>query len=603
MTDQGTKALLSFTLGPVQPFIAAARSVRDLWTGSWLLSWLTWHAAAPLRRRGNVEFVTPADFPDEEPFEPGLPNTFVAAVGSDADAARTLAGECKAACRKAWQTLWGSVRGRLDDAGVRSLSGEWDARFGRQCEDYFDLRTHVLPADVPAGRVRELLGARGEGLTDVSARLELLGALQAVGKMIRHFPEDTRPSELVPGKCSLLGTFEHVGPADRAESAEFWKAFAEQVRINGCRTRKSERLCAVSLVKRFAPAVTKNLVERLRLDDDDRSGASLRFEDTACVAAAEWLDKDGRAGIRAHCGRHGGQWLHWSKPDAGKDEEAVPGRLFDELRRQRADDPVPAYYAVLMMDGDQMGEKLRACKDAAARGRISRALEAFSGKVGEAIRKAFGTPIYAGGDDVLALLPVTQVVGSAQSLQTAYQESLKDSLRDLTGHNAGISAGIAVVHYKEDLRFALQAARDAERAAKNSGRNRLALAVCRRSGEHTAATMPWTMCGAFGELVEQFVDGVSDRWTYKLRAESGTLIGLDWDAVVAETRRLLKRIEAPDDLKKRFGELAAGLLLSCRSDFDRRHPKADAAAAVEAVLTNFLTLCQSASFLARGRDA
>src|SRR5208283_2943082 len=29
-----------FQLGPVQDFIAAARSIRDLWSGSYLLSWL-----------------------------------------------------------------------------------------------------------------------------------------------------------------------------------------------------------------------------------------------------------------------------------------------------------------------------------------------------------------------------------------------------------------------------------------------------------------------------------------------------------------------------------------------------------------------------------
>ena len=46
MPTDSDKALLSFFLGPVQPFIEAARTVRDLWTGSYLLSWLT---AAALR--------------------------------------------------------------------------------------------------------------------------------------------------------------------------------------------------------------------------------------------------------------------------------------------------------------------------------------------------------------------------------------------------------------------------------------------------------------------------------------------------------------------------------------------------------------------------
>src|SRR5699024_8098873 len=35
-------SLLLFTIGPVQEFIAAARKTKDLWAGSYMLSWLSW---------------------------------------------------------------------------------------------------------------------------------------------------------------------------------------------------------------------------------------------------------------------------------------------------------------------------------------------------------------------------------------------------------------------------------------------------------------------------------------------------------------------------------------------------------------------------------
>ncbi len=44
----GPGAYLSFALGPVQPFIEAARSVRDLWSGSAILSWLAFAAMRPV---------------------------------------------------------------------------------------------------------------------------------------------------------------------------------------------------------------------------------------------------------------------------------------------------------------------------------------------------------------------------------------------------------------------------------------------------------------------------------------------------------------------------------------------------------------------------
>jgi hypothetical protein len=34
------RTLLKLQIGPVQDFIAQARSTRDLWSGSYLLSWL-----------------------------------------------------------------------------------------------------------------------------------------------------------------------------------------------------------------------------------------------------------------------------------------------------------------------------------------------------------------------------------------------------------------------------------------------------------------------------------------------------------------------------------------------------------------------------------
>ena len=48
---QPTSALLKFQIGPVQDFIAAARSTRDLWSGSYLLSWLV---AAGIRKLKEV---------------------------------------------------------------------------------------------------------------------------------------------------------------------------------------------------------------------------------------------------------------------------------------------------------------------------------------------------------------------------------------------------------------------------------------------------------------------------------------------------------------------------------------------------------------------
>jgi CRISPR-associated protein Cmr2 len=45
---KGATALLSFKISPVQPFIEASRSLRDLLSGSYLLSWLSFSAMIPV---------------------------------------------------------------------------------------------------------------------------------------------------------------------------------------------------------------------------------------------------------------------------------------------------------------------------------------------------------------------------------------------------------------------------------------------------------------------------------------------------------------------------------------------------------------------------
>src|SRR5437016_4767991 len=56
------KSLLKLQIGPVQDFIAQARSTRDLWSGSYLLSWLMAHAIHRLTAPSNaVQIVFPSE--------------------------------------------------------------------------------------------------------------------------------------------------------------------------------------------------------------------------------------------------------------------------------------------------------------------------------------------------------------------------------------------------------------------------------------------------------------------------------------------------------------------------------------------------------------
>jgi CRISPR-associated protein Cmr2 len=345
----------------------------------------------------------------------------------------------------------------------------------------------------------------------------------------------------------------------------------------------------------------------------------LKFSDTATTAALNWLA--GGTRLDWQRGMWSGQWLHWRSREQDPDEEPCPPRVWDQIQRKKAADGVPpAYFGVLMLDGDALGKLLRGAlnpdvPDAWGVGHdrpanISGKLTEFALAQAKTIVEQFsGELVYSGGDDTLALVPLAQVVAAAKALSDRYGA-------DMNG--CTVSGGIAVVHYKEDLRFALQQARAAEKAAKTAGRDRLALTVCRRSGEHATTVMTWEQVEEFNRLVALFIDpGVSDRWAYKLREALPTLEGLSRDPVRAELGRLVDRIDnVRDDVRRHFRSIVVALfdrhMTEHEAQFLKRHaadpPRTPDEAerrrrrAFATAVEEFVTLCQSASFLARGRD-
>ncbi len=688
-------AFLSFVLGPVQPFIEAARSVRDLWSGSALLSWLAFSAMKPiLECLGPTAFVYPAlrgaplvdlwlrkerglDQLVRRPtldarMAPSLPHRFTAVVpwGPDGEQADTLRQACLDAARDGWQRMATAVRtavsARLEqELPPGDIRRDWDRLWKRQIDGALDFQVAVVPeSELNEDRLAQLVGGsefssewpdaqKIRGLAAVipcehrpsyvqdhagrwQARMELSARLMAAQRTVRHVPStvdpDAGPS---PGKCTLFGSWEQMGPAEYRASQNFWSA-AQKISVDGVRLRPRERLCAVALAKRFAgPA--------LLASELDVEPIHLRFPDTATVAAADWLAK---AGIdhekeRRRGGTWSGLWLHWSNRHQDKDEEKVPEDLWDRIRSARKrHGRTPTYYAVISLDGDEIGRWLAGEKNLPLRkllhpkmrryfeelgdpaaeaglsarrpvgpalhGAISAALGVFATEVAPSIvSEHHGTIIYSGGDDMLALCPVATALACAHDLRQAFSgldDKAGDGWRDCNGRRritmgdrASLSGGIAVVHYHEDLRLGLEMARAARDRAKQAGRDTLDLVTARRSGETARAVCRWPTAVWLNKLRSQFVRGASDRWTYRLRAELPTLASglLPRNALQAEIRRLVNRSDADSEVRCD----GSAIVDAFDSYGESRKGVPDAE-----LLSDFVMLCQSASFMARGSD-
>ncbi|RME73474.1 MAG: type III-B CRISPR-associated protein Cas10/Cmr2, partial [Planctomycetota bacterium] len=315
----------------------------------------------------------------------------------------------------------------------------------------------------------------------------------------------------------------------------------------------------------------------------------------------------------------------------------------------------PAYFGALLLDGDHMGKWLqgrntprvreimhpdlvryfeglsdpagsvRAALDArrhtgpTIHAAISEALGTFSlHVVPRVVEDSRGELIYAGGDDVLALLPVETALGCALRLYRGFRGELgpaddwpeapegfvrlaeEEPERLAMGPLATASCGIAIVHYKDDLRAALAAARRAEKAAKEGGRDRLGLIARRRSGEHSLSVVPWRMLPLLDALVRLYAreDAPTDRWAYKLRAAADGLGGLPVEAITLEIERLIARTEEDNQLRPTLLGLARELWTLHAAS----HPEAADGATTRELVESFAILIQTASFMARGRD-
>jgi len=148
------------------------------------------------------------------------------------------------------------------------------------------------------------------------------------------------------------------------------------------------------------------------------------------------------------------------------------------------------YYSLLLADGDRMGKAIDGLTTPADHRCLSGLLADFASKVPDIVRRHKGSLIYAGGDDVLAFVPLHTALDCARELAVDFNQRFDKKFpidEDGVIRYPTLSAGIAVAHHLEPLQDGLTLARDAEKKAKGiPGKNALAVIVDKRSGASRA---------------------------------------------------------------------------------------------------------------------
>ncbi len=555
-----------FTLGPVQEFVAQARRTRDLWAGSFLLSFLSAQAMKVVLEApdgqinfpdvGTAEKVTDPLLaatmgkPLEEnpqPFIGSIPNRFKATVPDDFDAY-----QLDMAITRAWKGIADSVFDsflrdfleQYDPGAFASRKRLWD----QQIAEFWDV--NWVMGDASAKGDSQWLDQRKNWRTRCLSDQE--------GE-----------------KCSLMGDWQELSGYsvyDRKKRHEFWQALSQQTKGGARNIRDGEYLCAISLVKRLFPTLNRHSLKQvIQWVPGGNVQQLTNWPSTTYLSALPWLlscyrDSEKHQALKSYlqlivnekAKRSDVQLMmseqvsHFSELQQARTDglrvrdpesqgsgnyfypDDIDGDLFNihslaNFRstylsvqamtadsRSAASDPDQdlrkvlleglselysclgekgkkcqprSYYALLIMDGDRLGALLRRYAQGEQQtANVSKPLRVFTRQVPQTVARHQGLTLYAGGDDVLAMLPLHSALACADALNQQYRAAFAAQ-----GVDATASAAVLFVHHQYPLSNALQTAHALldDVAKVENGRDSCVVAVLNQGGQHLQWVNAW----------------------------------------------------------------------------------------------------------------
>lgn len=491
-SDPDKIGLMVFSITPVQTFIAVARKLRDYWTGSVLLSWLAFEGIKWVLKNLGPDHVLYPSLIDqplinrylEKEWKTGrvssynkvrdvasLPNKFLFLIPMES--AQIIGKSITEHIKSEWSLICEYILERIlavtncELVYIREI-------FERQTDNFWnfdwsvakllskkdsDEYVSLLPENMfktqeqVLGIFNNLLKStpyqesEGQGIL-YSTSHSLVQAALAAQKVQRKIYRKPEPGE----KCHLCGQFEilhcdeHTKGAGAAEYNnninQFWSKFRDGWKAE-FDFDENEKLCSVCLIKRIAYRVLEEKEEHILHET---------FKDMEFYPSTTELALY--------------NYFKRKKIEDPKEKHRI-AQEYHEPSGQIGDNR-DNYYAILLMDGDKMGDlvcgktlastwqsamhpdlftRLRhphfepnyrrawgaifsQCNQRlltpSIHAAISEALADFSiYGVASIVAKNGGRLIYAGGDDVCAALPVDTVLDAAKEIKGYYNSNFK----------------------------------------------------------------------------------------------------------------------------------------------------------------------------------
>lgn len=477
--------LLAISVGPVQDFIASARRMGDLYSGSKILSDISLAVAQSVAATtGNENLIFP--YPKAlERKDASVANIILAEVkNTDIDSVKALASAAKVKAADAFKDMAMSAYGKLSDSINADI---WATQLDDVVEYFAAWVTESGDYTSDRAKVMKLLAAR-KATREFSPTVGFQGVYKST-------LDGLRESVLLKGaKHPVLAL------------------------------KDNECLDCIGVTKRFL------------------SNKDARYSSITTIAAASWLkllktSDPGSWSTLADVHRHLQSlgviprvptalsdilagWEFDASPLYEHRHDSIMSDVDDSFRinvkeslnqiskilakaRKSVEGKPSSYYAFILADGDRMGETLGNLRSPEEHRVFSEKLENFATSVPEICRNNGAHCIYSGGDDVMAFAPLDVVLATVRSLHDAFGNCMKN---ERLAVQPTLSVGVVIAHVLEPLDLVREYAKAAEKLAKGMDRDGLGIELHTR-GIHTASVRGrWqnNFDGRLKEWIERF---------------------------------------------------------------------------------------------------
>lgn len=516
-----------FTLGPVQGFVSQARRTRDFWAGSFLLSWLSAVAMKAVQEQtGDKDCILfPAADPnfinwlsgkqkqtDTKPIQGSVPNRFKAKVPMDFEPQHV----------------------------VQSVNAAWQALADIIFDN--DIKNHAQQNP----KTKHIWQTQIANSWDISWVLCTDKANSAVVDQRKNCRSYVFPSQ-AGVKCMMMADWQELSgiPSPHRQGlTHFWSALQQDSKTLQSDLRQGEHLCAIAFVKRRFVRYFHHLERYPMPDHWQLSGWKLSpaMPSVTYMAAAHWLATTLKTAEPAvfedfyqaayQLTGELGEWKTRLKcladlkvnkrltsldgnmfyanvlenstlyPDEQQAQNVIAqlNKLNQHVKEKRQQEdahpitPASPFYAVLMMDGDSLGKQMSNSDKQTA---ITRSLKAFTDEAQRIVEENNGFLIYAGGDDVLAILPIEDALNCAKALREHYLACFA-AHKNSAGQQqvfSTLSGAIEYAHNKIPLTRVLYDAHHLldDIAKEKTGRDSIAVRIQKPGGLAVEWSQPWTI--------------------------------------------------------------------------------------------------------------